>query len=186
MQMENLEDLLKEDLKDVLNAENQILKALPKMIKKASNEELKTAFQDHLEETKEHVERVEQAMEIMGMPARGKTCKAMKGIIEEGQEVMSEDAEEDVMDAALIAAAQKVEHYEIATYGTLIAWAKELGQRGVADLLKATLAEEEAADKKLTQIAASRNEAADAKPSNGARRKNKGFLTSISEAVGLN
>jgi len=153
MQMENLEDLLKEDLKDVLNAENQILKALPKMIKKASNDELKSAFQDHLEETKEHVERVEQTMEILGMPAKGKTCKAMKGIIEEGQEVMSEDAEEDVMDAALIAAAQKVEHYEIATYGTLCTYAELLGLQDAKRLLGQNLDEEKKTDELLTELA---------------------------------
>ena len=153
MQMENLEDLLKEDLKDVLNAENQILKALPKMIKKASNDELKSAFQDHLEQTREHVERVEQTMEILGMPAKGKTCKAMKGIIEEGQEVMSEDAEEDVMDAALIAAAQKVEHYEIATYGTLCTYAELLGMQDAKKLLGQNLDEEKKTDELLTELA---------------------------------
>jgi|SRR5688500_13371446 len=153
MQMENLEDLLKEDLKDVLNAENQILKALPKMIKKASNDELKSAFQDHLEETKEHVERVEQTMERLGMPARGKTCKAMKGILEEGQEVMSEDAEEDVMDAALIAAAQKVEHYEIAMYGTLCTYAELLGMQEAKKLLGQNLDEEKKTDELLTELA---------------------------------
>jgi len=153
MQMENLEDLLKEDLKDVLNAENQILKALPKMIKKASNGELKTAFQDHLEETKEHVERVEQAMESLGMTPKGKTCKAMKGIIEEGQEVMSEDAEEDVMDAALIAAAQKVEHYEIASYGTLCTYAELLGLQDAKKLLGQNLDEEKKTDELLTELA---------------------------------
>src|SRR5712671_3587166 len=119
MQMENLQDLLMDDLKDVLNAENQILKALPKMIKKASHPELQDAFERHLEETKGHADRIEQVMEMLGMPAKGKTCKAMQGILEEGKEVMGEDAEDDVMDAALIGAAQKVEHYEIATYGTL-------------------------------------------------------------------
>jgi len=153
MQMENLEDLLKEDLKDVLNAENQILKALPKMIKKASNEELKSAFEEHLEQTKEQVNRVEKVMEALGMPARGKTCKAMKGIIEEGQEVMSEDAEDDVMDAALIAAAQKVEHYEIATYGTLCTYAELLGHSQAKKLLGQNLDEEKKTDELLTELA---------------------------------
>ena len=153
MHMENLEDLMKEELKDVLNAENQIIKALPKMIKKASHEELKTAFEEHLEQTKGQVERVEQVMEMLGMPARGKTCKAMKGIIEEGQELMSEDAEEDVMDAALVAAAQKVEHYEIATYGTLCTYADLLGLQEAKKLLGLTLDEEKETDERLSELA---------------------------------
>jgi ferritin-like metal-binding protein YciE len=151
--MENLEDLMKEELKDVLNAENQIIKALPKMIKKASNQELKSAFQSHLEETKGHVDRVEQAMESMGMPTKGKTCKAMKGILEEGSEIMGEDAEEDVMDAALIAAAQKVEHYEIATYGTLCTYADLLGLQDAKRLLGQNLDEEKKTDETLTELA---------------------------------
>ena len=153
MQMENLEDLMKEELKDVLNAENQIIKALPKMIKKASNQELKSAFQSHLEETKGHVDRVEQTMESMGMPTKGKTCKAMKGILEEGQEIMGEKAEEDVMDAALIAAAQKVEHYEIATYGTLCTYADLLGLQDAKRLLGQNLDEEKKTDETLTELA---------------------------------
>jgi len=153
MQMENLTDLLKEDLKDVLNAENQILKALPKMIKSASNEQLASAFEQHLEETKVHVERVEKVMEGLGMPVRGKTCKAMQGIIEEGKEVMEEDADDDVMDAALIGAAQKVEHYEIATYGTLCTYADLLGLDQAKKLLGQNLEEEKATDQKLTELA---------------------------------
>ena len=155
MQMQNLEDLLKEDLKDVLHAENQIVKALPKMIKKTSNAELKEAMSTHLEETKGHVERVEQVMELLGMPVRGKTCKAMQGIIEEGKEVMEEDAEDDVMDAALIGAAQKVEHYEIATYGTLCTYAELLGLKEAKRLLGQNLEEEKIADQKLTALAES-------------------------------
>lgn len=153
MQMENLEDLLKEDLKDVLHAENQIIKALPKMIKSASNEELKSAFEAHLEETKGHVERLEQVMEGLGMPVKGKTCKAMQGIIEEGKEVMGEDADDDVMDAALIGAAQKVEHYEIATYGTLCTYADLLGLQDAKKLLGQNLEEEKKTDQKLTELA---------------------------------
>jgi len=153
MQMENLEDLMKEELKDVLNAENQIIKALPRMIKKASNQELKSAFESHLQETRGHVDRVEQTMESMGMPTKGKTCKAMKGILEEGSEVMSEDAEEDVMDAALIAAAQKVEHYEIATYGTLCTYAELLGLQDAKRLLGQNLDEEKKTDETLTELA---------------------------------
>ena len=153
MQLQNLEDLLKEDLKDVLHAENQIVKALPKMIKKTSHAELKEAMSAHLEETKGHVERVEQVMELLGMPVRGKVCKAMQGIIEEGKEVMEEDAEDDVMDAALIGAAQKVEHYEIATYGTLCTYAELLGLKEAKRLLGQNLEEEKMTDQKLTALA---------------------------------
>jgi ferritin-like metal-binding protein YciE len=164
MQMENLQDLMKEDLKDVLHAENQIVKALPKMIKTASNPQLQQAFQMHLEETKGHVGRLEEVMGMLGMPVKAKTCKAMQGIIEEGKEVMSEDAEDDVMDAALIGAAQKVEHYEIATYGTLCTYAELLGLRDAKRLLGQNLEEEKRTDAKLTQLAESviNLEAADA------------------------
>jgi len=164
MQMENLEDLMKEDLKDLLHAENQIAKALPKMIKTASNGQLQDAFKMHLEETKGHIERVEQVMEIMGMPVKTKPCKAMQGIIEEGKEVMGEDAEDDVMDAALIGAAQKVEHYEIASYGTLCTYAELLGLKDAKRLLGQNLEEEKRTDQKLTQLAESviNLEAADA------------------------
>jgi len=155
MQMENLQDLLKEDLKDVLHAENQIIKALPKMIKTASNPQLQQAFQMHLEETKGHVDRIEEVMGMMGMPVKGKTCKAMQGIIEEGKEVMGEDAEDDVMDAALIGAAQKVEHYEIATYGTLCTYAELLGLKEAKRLLGQNLEEEKMTDQKLTALAES-------------------------------
>lgn len=153
MQLENLQDLMMEDLKDVLHAENQIVKALPKMIKTASHPELQEAFADHLEETKGHVARVEQVMEIMGMPVKAKPCKAMKGILEEGKEVMEEDSQEDVMDAALIGAAQKVEHYEIATYGTLCTYADLLGLQDAKKLLGQNLEEEKNADKKLSELA---------------------------------
>ena len=155
MQMENLEDLMKEDLKDLLHAENQIAKALTKMIKSASHPELQQAFKMHLDETNGHIERVEQVMGIMGMPVKGKTCKAMQGIIEEGKEVMSEDAEDDVMDAALIGAAQKVEHYEIASYGTLCTYAELLGLAEAKKLLGQNLEEEKATDQKLSQLAES-------------------------------
>src|SRR6266566_6170010 len=153
MQLENLQDLLKDDLRDVLHAENQIIKALPKMIKKASNPELQGAFEKHLEETREHAGRVEQVMGLLGMPVKGKTCKAMQGILEEGKEVMGEDAEEDVMDAALIGAAQKVEHYEIATYGTLCTYAELLGLEEDKELLGQNLEEEKRTDQKLTELA---------------------------------
>jgi ferritin-like metal-binding protein YciE len=153
MQMENLQDLLKADLKDVLHAENQIVKALPRMIRKASHPELQEALEQHLEETKEQVNRVEQVMGLLGMPVRAKTCKAMQGILEEGKEVMGEDAEDDVMDAALIGAAQKVEHYEIATYGTLCTYAELLGLEEAKRLLGQNLEEEKNTDQKLTDLA---------------------------------
>jgi ferritin-like metal-binding protein YciE len=162
--MENLQDLMKEDLKDVLHAENQIIKALPKMIKTATNPQLQQAFQMHLEQTKGHVSRIEEVMGMMGMPVKVKTCKAMQGIIEEGKEVIGEDAEDDVMDAALIGAAQKVEHYEIATYGTLCTYAELLGLRDAKRLLGQNLEEEKQTDAKLSQLAESliNLEAADA------------------------
>ena len=164
MHMENLQDLMKEDLKDVLHAEKQLIKALPKMIKTATNPQLQEAFQNHLEETKVQAERVEQVMEMMGMPVKTKTCKAMQGLLEEGKEVMSEDADDDVMDAALIGAAQKVEHYEIATYGTLCTYAELLGLRDAKKLLGQNLEEEKKTDQLLTQLAESviNLEAADA------------------------
>jgi ferritin-like metal-binding protein YciE len=155
MQMESLQDLFMDQLKDVLNAENQLLKALPKMAKKATSPQLQSAFEEHTEQTKEHVERLEQIFEKMGKAARGKTCKAMQGLIEEGKEIMEEDAEPEVLDAGLIAAAQKVEHYEIATYGTLRTYAQMLGEKDAARLLQKTLDEEEQTDKKLTKLAES-------------------------------
>jgi ferritin-like metal-binding protein YciE len=153
MQMENLQDLMKDDLRDILHAENQIIKALPKMMKKASNAELQDAFGKHLEETRGHAGRVEQVMEMLGMPAKGKTCKAMQGILEEGKEVMGEDADDDVMDAALIGAAQKVEHYEIATYGTLCTYAELLGLEDAKRLLGQNLEEEKKTDQALSELA---------------------------------
>ena len=153
MQMQNLEDLFKEDLKDILHAENQLVKALPKMMKAATNAQLKGSFETHLEETKGHVVRLEKVMESMGMPVKGKTCKAMQGLLEEGKEVMEEDAEDDVLDAALIGAAQKVEHYEIATYGTLCTYADLLGLQDAKKLLGQNLEEEKKTDELLTELA---------------------------------
>jgi ferritin-like metal-binding protein YciE len=153
MELASLQDLFVEQLKDLYNAENQIIKALPKMIKKASAQELKDAFQEHLDVTKGQVERLEQVFESMGEKATGKTCKAMKGIIEEAKESMEEDAEPEVLDAALIADAQRVEHYEIAGYGTVRSYAELLGNKEAARLLQETLDEEGEADKKLTSLA---------------------------------
>ena len=155
MEMQDLQDLYVEELRDLYNAEKQLVKALPKMAKKATHEELKGAFTEHLEQTKEHVERLEQIFEQLGKRAGGKTCKAMQGIVEEGKEMMEEDATPEVMDAALIAAAQRAEHYEIAGYGTVRTYAKLLGDDRAAKLLQQTLDEEGETDKKLSGLAES-------------------------------
>ena len=155
MKLDSLETLFVEELRDLYSAENQLVKALPKMAKRASSEELKQAFEEHLELTREHVARLDEIFENLGKPAKGKTCKAMKGLIEEGSEVLEEQGEASVIDAALIAAAQKVEHYEIATYGTVRTWAEMLGQDDTVDLLQQTLDEESETDEKLTEIAES-------------------------------
>jgi ferritin-like metal-binding protein YciE len=153
MRIEQLDTLFVEQIKDLYDAEKQLVRALPKMAKSASSEELRATFEDHLEETKTHVQRLEQVFEIMGVPAKGKTCAGMKGLVEEGDEVMQEDAVEELMDAALIGAAQRVEHYEMATYRTARAMAERLGKQAAVDLLQDTLDEEKAADEKLTEIA---------------------------------
>ncbi|MBW8876098.1 MAG: ferritin-like domain-containing protein [Acidobacteria bacterium] len=155
MEIDSLRKLYVEELKDLYSAEKQILQALPKMVKKASNAQLKNAFQEHLQVTQGHVERLDQIFEGLGKAARGKKCKAMEGLIEEGKEVMAEDMEDDVMDAALISAAQRIEHYEMAGYGTVRTWAEHLGEEQAAKLLQQTLDEEGDADKKLTQLAES-------------------------------
>ncbi len=134
-------------------AENQLLKALPKMAKAASSPELKQAFEEHLEVTEQHVNRLEQVFQMLGAKAKGKKCEAMKGLIEEGKEMMSQRGANDVLDAGLIGAAQKVEHYEIAGYGTVTTYAKMLGHQAEAELLHQTLEEEKATDEKLTLLA---------------------------------
>jgi ferritin-like metal-binding protein YciE len=153
MPLKSLQDLFEDELKDVYSAEKQLLKALPKMAKAATSDELRSGFDEHLEQTKGHVERIERVFELIDKPARAKKCKAMEGLIEEGSELMEEKAEPEVKDAALIAAAQKVEHYEIATYGTLVTWARQLGFEEAANLLQETLDEEKDTDMKLTQMA---------------------------------
>jgi ferritin-like metal-binding protein YciE len=155
MEMESLRDLYLDELKDVYNAEKQLVRALPKMAKSASHEELRTAFEDHLTVTEEQVRRLETIFDDMGKPARGKKCLGMEGLLAEGQEMMEEDMEPEVLDAALISAAQRVEHYEIAAYGTLRTYARQLGYDNHAQLLQQSLDEEGAADKLLTQIAES-------------------------------
>jgi ferritin-like metal-binding protein YciE len=151
--LDTLKDLLIDELKDLNDAEHQITKALPKMAKAATNPQLQTAFTSHLAETEGHIRRLEQVFKLLGLTASRKTCKAMKGLLEEGDEVLEEKADPDVKDAALIASAQRVEHYEMAGYGTVRTFAKMLGLNDIAQLLQETLNEEGAADKKLTQIA---------------------------------
>jgi ferritin-like metal-binding protein YciE len=150
-----LQDLFTETLKDIYFAEKQILRALPKMAKEASSPELKQAFETHRDETEEQVERLNEIFESMGRPARGKTCDAIIGIIDEGKEIMEEFKGTDALDAGLAASAQAVEHYEIARYGTLKTWANELGMSEAARLLDETLQEEIKTDKLLTQLATS-------------------------------
>jgi len=156
----SLQELLIDELKDLYDAEKQLVKALPKMAKAATNEELKQGFLTHLEETKVHVERIEQAFSKLGAPARGKPCEAMKGLVKEGAEAIDLDAPDAVRDACLIGAAQRVEHYEIAAYGTARALAEVLEEDEVVELLQETLDEEGDTDKKLTSVAATVNEEA--------------------------
>lgn len=153
MAITTLHELYVEELKDLYSAEQQILKALPKMVKAASHEELVNAFKEHLEETKTQVTRLEKIFKELDVSPKGKTCKAMKGLLEEGKDVMAEDAEPAVLDAALITAAQRVEHYEMAGYGCVRTFANLLGYDDAARLLQETLDEEGATDKKLTELA---------------------------------
>jgi len=153
MKLESLKELFVEELKDLYSAENQILKALPKMIKKASSSELKSGFEEHLEQTKGHVERLEKIFQQLDENPKGKKCKGMEGIITDGAELMEADAEPDVMDAGLIAAAQRVEHYEIAGYGCVRTYARLLGHSNLVQLLESTLHEEKEADARLTRLA---------------------------------
>jgi ferritin-like metal-binding protein YciE len=152
-----LGDLYKEELKDLYSAESQLVAALPKMAKAASSPELKKAFESHLEETKVQIQRLEQVFEEIEGSPRGKKCKAMEGLVEEGSELIKEKSEFEpaVLDAALIGAAQRIEHYEIAAYGTVRTFAQQLGYAKAADLLQQTLDEESAADEKLTTLAVS-------------------------------
>jgi ferritin-like metal-binding protein YciE len=148
-----LHDAFVDELRDVYNAEQQITKALPKMIKTASSHELQKALSKHLEETKGQIARLEDVFEAVDEKVRGKKCEGIAGIIEEGKNAMSEGFDDETMDAALIASAQRVEHYEMAAYGTLVAWAEAMGHEDAAELLQATLEEEKAADEKLTALA---------------------------------
>jgi len=151
----DLHDLFLEELADIYSAEQQLTKALPKMARAAESEELRQAFEEHLEQTQEQISRIDQVFESLDESMKRKTCKAMQGLIEEGTEVMQEYKGSPAIDAALIAAAQKIEHYEIATYGTLCTWAEQMGHPDALDLLKQTIDEEETTDERLTELAES-------------------------------
>lgn len=153
--LKSLDDLLVHELQDIYDAEGQIVKALPRMIKAASHPELQTAFEEHLEQTEGQIERLDQAFKLLGIPAKGQKCAGMAGLIEEGKKIMEQDADPAVMDAALIAAAQKIEHYEIASYGCVCTYAEMLGYDQVHDLLGQNLEEEETTDERLTILAES-------------------------------
>lgn len=148
-----LHDAFLDELRDAYNAEKQLLKALPKLARKATSGELRTAFETHLEETHGHVSTLEDVFGVLGEKVRGKHCDGIAGIIEEGKSVMEEDFDDDTMDACLIASGQRAEHYEMAAYGTLVAWATVMGHTEVAGLLEGILTEEKAADRKLTALA---------------------------------
>ncbi|MDB6016017.1 MAG: ferritin-like protein [Pedosphaera sp.] len=149
----SLDAIFLQEIKDLYSAEKQLTKALPKVAKKASSPELKSAIEEHLHQTEGHVNRLEEVFRILGQPPKARTCAAMKGILEEASEIMSQKADPSVLDAALVGAAQKVEHYEIASYGTIVQWAKEMGREDIKNLLGQTLDEEEKADQKLTELA---------------------------------
>ena len=157
MKMEDLKDLFVDELKDIYSAENQITKALPKMAKTAKSPDLKKGFELHLEQTKGQIARLEQIFDELGESPKGKKCHGMEGLLEEGKELMGEDAEPEVMDAGLISAAQRVEHYEIAAYGTVKTYAELLGMSKAAKLLGETLNEEKETDQKLTGLAGNIN-----------------------------
>lgn len=153
MEINSLRELYIDHLRDLYDAENQLIKALPRMAKEASSDELRQAVEEHLEQTRGQAERLEQIFEQLGEKPKGKKCKGMQGVIEEGKETLEEDMEEDTKDAAIIAAAQRVEHYEIAGYGTARTYANLLGENEAAELLEETLNEEKETDQKLTQLA---------------------------------
>lgn len=153
--LNSLEDLLLHEVQDLYSAEKQLVKALPKVAEKVTSPQLRSAVEEHLQQTEEHVNRLEQVFELLGAPAKAQTCKAMKGLIKEADEILKEDAPAETKDAAIIAAAQKVEHYEIASYGTVSKWAEIVGRNDIQKLLGQTLSEEEQTDRRLTELAAS-------------------------------
>jgi ferritin-like metal-binding protein YciE len=185
MELASLRDLYIEELKDLYSAENQLVKALPKMAKAATAKSLKTGFEKHLKETKVHVTRLKKVFDGLKTSPGNKKCKAMEGLITEGEHVIEEDAEPEVRDAALIAAAQRVEHYEMAGYGCVRTYAKLLGYKQAEKLLQTTLDEEGATDKKLTQLAERINVKAEAPPKRNTKKKSKPIGKKILEAVGM-
>jgi ferritin-like metal-binding protein YciE len=162
VKVNSLQELYVDELKDLYDAENQIIKALPKMIDAASSEELQNALTEHLEVTREQAKRIEQIFQNMGEKLKAEKCKGMEGVIKEGAEILSEDMDENVKDAAIISAAQRVEHYEMAGYGTVRTWANLLGESEAEELLQETLDEEKEADEKLNQLAEQINVQAEA------------------------
>jgi|HubBroStandDraft_5_1064220.scaffolds.fasta_scaffold212641_2 ferritin-like metal-binding protein YciE len=181
--MESIRELLIDEMKDLYDAEKQLVKALPKVIKAAANAELRAAVESHLEQTRGHVQRLERAFELLGEKPKSKPCAAMQGLIEEAGEVTKEDMTENLTDSAIICAAQKVEHYEIAGYGTIIAWAKALGLDEVAELLDQTLEEEKAANDKLTDVASEILEDAAAAESDAAENEQDNEAETVGTGV---
>jgi ferritin-like metal-binding protein YciE len=167
MKENTLRELFVDELRDLYDAENRLVKALPKLAKAATSDELREGFETHLEQTKEHVERLKQIMTSLDEKPTGKKCPGMMGIIQEGDEMMEEDFEGSVMDAALIASAQRAEHYEIAAYGCVHSWAKELGEDEAAQLLEKTLSEEKETDAKLTELSTQVNSSANSEAEEG-------------------
>ena len=157
MSVSTMEELLIDELKDIYNAEKQITRALPKMVKATTSPELRQAFESHLEETQGQIDRLDKVFEILGRSARGKTCHGMQGVLEEGAEVIEDTKKSPLRDAALISAAQRVEHYEMAAYGCVREYARLLGQKEIVQLLEQTLEEEKAADEKLSSLSESVN-----------------------------
>jgi ferritin-like metal-binding protein YciE len=192
VKVNSLQELYVDELKDLYDAENQIIKALPKMIDAASSEELQNALTEHLEVTREQAKRIEQIFQNMGEKLKAEKCKGMEGVIKEGAEILSEDMDENVKDAAIISAAQRVEHYEMAGYGTVRTWANLLGESEAEELLQETLDEEKEADEKLNQLAEQINVQAEAgadeeeepevRPSSQQRRPKKSSSRSRSAA----
>jgi ferritin-like metal-binding protein YciE len=176
MQNTSLKELYVEELRDIYDAENQLVKALPEMAKAATSEQLRSGFENHLEQTKEHVRRLEQVLNELGEKAKGKKCKGMQGLVSEGKEIIEEDFEDDVRDAALISAAQRVEHYEIAAYGTVRSYAEILGEQSAVSILEKTLEEEKDTDEQLTELAEAINvqaAAPDAEQGRSTKQKSK-------------
>jgi len=171
MQENQLKELYVEELKDLYSAENQLVKAIPKMAKAATSEDLRAGFEEHLEQTKEHVARLERIFKALGESPKGKTCKGMQGLISEGSEMIEKDPEPEMLDAGLISAAQRVEHYEMAGYGCVATYAELLGENEAAQLLRTTLEEERETDEKLTELSKEINvEAAEAGAEGGKKQ----------------